>query len=109
MLSGKQKRDEPTVTLEQFLSESIRVCREHGYPPTTFERMWNDARRQGSPVEEVIAFLVETSEPRSGYKRVVSLNIAQWSLEQAVLNYPQRFRAKTRAYAQARRDGTLDA
>ena len=44
------------MTLEQFLSESIRVCREHGYPPTTFERMWNDARRQGSLVEEVIAF-----------------------------------------------------
>jgi hypothetical protein len=52
---------------------------------------------------------VESSEPKSGYRRLKDLGLLEWSLEAAVTKFPEEFSKRTLEYARARLDGILDA
>jgi hypothetical protein len=103
MLSGKHGG---FMTLEQFIDESIKVSNAKDYYPTTFMRM-----RADYGTVEAIKRLVETGEKQSGFVKLEKLNLLDWSLEAAVLKFPdeQGFTRTTAAYAKARLDGILDA
>lgn len=92
------------MTLEEFVDESIRKAQAVGYHPTTFMAMWKQDRST-TPIER----LVVSSEPKSGYKRMVREGLKEWTLESAVLKYPGRFTRTAKEYAKARLDGILDA
>ena len=97
------------MTLDQFIDESIRRSAACGYHPKAFMGMREDARRRGKGVASVIALLVESSEPKSGFLRLVQLALTDWSLEAAVMKFPKQFSNRTRAYAEERLKGTFDA
>ncbi|MFG1345112.1 hypothetical protein V5F59_09485 [Xanthobacter autotrophicus DSM 431] len=94
------------MTLEQFIDESIQVSRTKGYHPTTFMRMRADYGTVGA-----IRRLVETGEKQSGFVRLRELGLLDWSLEAAVIKFPDEpgFTRTTIAYAEARLQGILDA
>jgi len=92
------------MTLEQFIDESIKRSSAVGYHPTAFMAMWAKDRST-APIER----LVISSEPKSGYRRMVKEGLKDWTLEAAVMAYPQQFSATARTYAEARLSGTLDA
>lgn len=93
------------MTLEQFIDESIKRSAEKDYHPTTFMRM----RRDYGTIR-AIKRLVESSERQSGFRRLQELGMLDWSLEAAVLKFPEDFPdRKTAEYARARLDGILDA
>jgi hypothetical protein len=91
------------VTLEQFVDELIRRARPRGYVPTIFMRM-----RAEYGTVSAIKRLVETSEAQSGFRRLKELGMLDWSLESAVLKFPDQFTRKTIEYARARLQGILD-
>jgi hypothetical protein len=92
------------MTLEEFIDESINVAKSHRYVPSIFMAMWAQDRSIAPIVR-----LVESSEKKSGYVRMEKLGLKEWTLEAAVLKYPERFSRKTQEYARARLDGILDA
>ncbi len=93
------------MTLEPFIDESIKRSNKKGYHPTTFIRMRSDYG-----TIPAIKRLVESGEPQSGFRRLKELGMLDWSLEAAVLKFPQDFPdRKTAEYARARLDGILDA
>ena len=92
------------MTLEEFVDETIKRAAIHKYYPTTFMGM-----RAEYGTVLAIKKLVETSEPQSGFHRLKKLGMLEWSLEAAVLSFPDQFTKKTIEYAQARLDGKLDA
>jgi len=55
--------------------------------------------RRDYGLERAIEKLVESSELQSGFTRLKKMNMLEWSLEQAVIHYPERFKPKTREYA----------
>jgi hypothetical protein len=57
---------------------------------------------------EVIRLCVESSAPKSGFRKAVELGIKEWSLEAAVVKRRAQFTEKTPAYAHARLNGQLD-
>jgi hypothetical protein len=94
------------MTLDEFVDESVTISVRHGYNPTRFLEM----RKSGTyTTVGLIAKLVESSDPRSGFVRMKQLGLDQWTLEAAVLKYPALFTDKTKTYAKARLEGTLDA
>lgn len=94
------------MTLDEFVDNCVAVSIEHGYHPTRFLEM----RQSGAyPLVGLIKHLVETSEPRSGFVRMKQLGLADWTLEAAVVKFPDEFTTDTLAYAKARLAGTLDA
>ncbi len=92
------------MSLEDFVRESIQRSVAKKYHPTVFQRMW-----QEHGLVPAIKRLVESSEPQSGFRRLKELDLLPWSLEAAVLKFPNEFTEKTIAYATARLDGKLDA
>lgn len=93
------------MTLDMFVDEMIRLAKPLGYTPTTFLSM-----REKYTTAGAIKRLVETSEPQSGYRRLCDLGMKDWTLEAAVLKFPDiQFTHKTKEYAQARLDGIFDA
>lgn len=93
------------MTLDEFIDESIRRSRAKGYHPSIFIDM-----RQKFGAIAATKRLVETSEPQSGFKRLKQLGLLDWSLEAAVLKFPNEFPdKKTQEYAKARLDGIFDA
>ena len=94
------------MDIEEFVNEGIRRSNEKGYFPTKFMQM-----RSELGTVEAIRRLVETSEPQSGFKKMRALGLSDWTMEAAVIRYPdqQGFSEKTFTYAQARLDGVLDA
>jgi hypothetical protein len=92
------------MTLDEFVDEGIKRSIVHGYVPTTFMRMRNDYK-----TAPAIVRLVETSNPQSGFQRLKELGLLEWSLEAAVLRFPEHFAEKTRTYARARLEGTFNA
>jgi hypothetical protein len=91
------------MTLEEFVDESISRAQARGYTPNWFVGMWNDDRSL-APIEQ----LVKTSEAKSGYKRMVRIGLKDWTLEAAVVKYPERFSKEAIAYANARLEGLLE-
>lgn len=92
------------TTLEQFIDETLQRSADRGYVPTVFIGM-----RNSLGLVTAIQRLVETSEPKSGFRRLKDLGMVEWSLEAAVIRFPSHFTKQAIAYAQVRLDGTFDA
>ena len=94
--------------LDEFIDESIKRSGALGYHPTKFMGMREDAIRRGKSINSVITALVVSSEPKSGFLRLVELNLTDWSLEAAVMKFPKQFDSLTQAYAKARLSGIFN-
>jgi hypothetical protein len=93
------------MNIEEFVNESIRLAVSKGYVPTSFMAM-----RERHGTIEAINRLLRTSDPQSGYRRMVQLDLKNWALESAVEKFPDLFPDKlVRANASARLKGILDA
>jgi len=92
------------VKLEQFIDEGIKLGIKHGFQPTVFLRM-----RQDHGLVVAIERLVKTGEPQAGFKRMKEFGLLDWTLEAAVLKYPDQFSKHAKEYAKARLEGVLDA
>lgn len=82
---------EGSSELEAFIDESIRMSRERGYSPTIFMNM----RRQHGTVG-AIDRLMRSGEIQSGFKRLKELGLSEWTIESAVLKFPDEFSAGIR-------------
>lgn len=83
--------------LESFVDESIDVSRKNGYNPTTFISM-----RIRHTTKGAIARLVVNGTIQSGFERMAQLGLLDWTLEQAVLNFPSEFPREVREAAEWR-------
>jgi hypothetical protein len=83
--------------LDAFIDETIRRARQHGYHPTTFIAM---RARHGTV--HAIEKLVQTGDVQSGFRRLKELGLSDWSIEAAVLKYPNRFSKAARQCADFR-------
>lgn len=92
------------MTLNEFIEESLRQAASKNFRPKIFPGRWFPRK---SPL--TIENFVISSKPRSGFKRMVKLGLKEWTLEAAVLAYPDQFSNEAKIYAKARMDGTLDA
>ena len=73
-------------TLDEFIEESIRLSKQAGYNPTAFSQM---RARHGTV--EAIKKLVIAGDIKSGFIRLKELGLLEWSLEAAVLKFPNEF------------------
>jgi hypothetical protein len=83
--------------LEVFCDEGIRLARQAGYTPTVFQGM--RARHGTVPAIEK---LVLSGDVQSGFKRLKGLGLLQWSIEAAVLKFPDRFSTNAKQCAEFR-------
>ena len=74
--------------LEAFVDKSIEVSSGHGYSPTIFIEM---RRRHGTA--GAINLLVQSGDIQSGFKRLKELGLLEWTIESAVLKFPDEFSA----------------
>ncbi len=100
------------MTLEQFIVESLKRSSEKKYHPTGFLQMVpkafpSESARLG--LIEAIRRCVESSEPKSGFRRMVDLDLKDWTLEAAVLRFPELFKPQAIAYAETRLKGGFNA
>jgi hypothetical protein len=96
---------EPTwANLEEFIEDSLQHLGQRGYVPLDFFEM---CRQHG--LIAAITRCVEGSEFKSGFLRVLELGLVDWSLETAVVEFPERFTKLTVAYARARLNGVFKA
>lgn len=72
--------------LEAFIDETIRLSRENGYHPTAFIGM---RRRLGTV--KAISQLVAQGDIQSGFRRLRQLGLLNWTIESAVLKFPDEF------------------
>ena len=86
-----------TAGLEAFIDEMLNLAKAKGYVPTAFIGM----RRQYGTVD-AIERLVESGDPQSGFKRLRALNLIEWSIEAAVLRFPDEFTCEARQCAEWR-------
>lgn len=83
--------------LEDFIDESIRVSKEHGYNPTVFVSMRHDLGTLPA-----ISKLAVSPDLQSGFRKLRELGLLTWSIEAAVLKFPSEFSADVRAAAEWR-------
>ena len=83
--------------LEAFIDESIRVSQEHGYNPTAFVGM---RHRHGTV--DAISRLVTSGDLQTGFKRMRALGLLKWTLEGAVMQFPDEFPRPVREAAEWR-------
>ena len=81
-----------SLVLEAFIDETIKLSRQKGYHPTVFIGMRE--RHQTIPA---ISRLVQ-----SGFKRLNELGLIDWTIEAAVIKFPEEFSADTRECAEFR-------
>jgi hypothetical protein len=74
--------------LDSFIDESIRLSGLKGYYPRDFIRM-----RESYQTAPAIERLVKAGEIQSGFKELQKLNMLEWTIEAAVLKFPERFSA----------------
>jgi hypothetical protein len=91
--------------LEEFIDETIRRSRARGYHPTAFIDM-----RERWGTKDAIERLVIQGEIQTGFKRLKALNMLEWTIEAAVLQFPEVFtnrqiRAAAEWRLQQARDG----
>ena len=86
-----------TVGLESFIDETIRLARQKGYHPTTFVAM---RKRHGTV--PAISKLVVSGDIQSGFKRLKELGLLDWSIEAAVVKFPDEFSREIREAAEWR-------
>jgi hypothetical protein len=84
--------------LEAFIDETIRLSREKGYHPTAFIAM----RRKGTV--EAISKLVRSGDVQSGFKRLRDLDLLDWTIEAAVMKFPDEFSKGVQECAKFRLD-----
>lgn len=75
-----------STDLESFIDETIRRSRDYGYHPTTFIGM-----RQRYGTVTAISRLVISGDIQSGFKKLVALNLREWTIENAVMKFPDEF------------------
>ncbi|MCY4034921.1 MAG: hypothetical protein OXF29_04625 [Hyphomicrobiales bacterium] len=75
-----------SAELEKFIDESIEQSRRVNYHPTTFIGM-----RKDSGTVEAIRKLVVSGEIQFGFRRLEECGLLKWSLEAAVLKFPEEF------------------
>lgn len=75
-----------SAALEAFIDESIRLSVAHGYQPTIFQRM-----RRDYGTLDTIERLVRSGDIQSGFKRLKELNLLEWTIEQAVIQFSDEF------------------
>lgn len=83
--------------LEAFIDESIRVSAKHGYHPTAFIGMRHRYQTVGA-----ISRLVVSGDIQSGFKRMQELGLLQWTIEEAVRQFPDEFPKQVRDAAEWR-------
>jgi hypothetical protein len=83
--------------LEAFVDEGIRRMAKRGYYPTIFQGM-----RERHGTVEAIAKLVESGEIQSGFRKLQQLRMLDWSMEAAVMRFPERFSPAARECAEFR-------
>ena len=88
------------MTLEDFVGESIDRSVKRGFHPIAFMRL-----RAERGTVSAIKRVVESGAAASGFQTLLDLGMTEWSLEAAVVGFPDRFGARTIAHAQARMDG----
>jgi hypothetical protein len=88
---------EASFGLESFVDECMKRARAAGYHATVFSGM---RRRHGTI--EAIEKLVLSGDIQTGFKKLETLNMLEWSLEQAVLNFPAEFSRNARECADFR-------
>lgn len=72
--------------LEAFIDEAIRLSAKHNYHPTTFVGM---RARYGT--HEAISRLAVSGDIQSGFKRLCALGLKEWSIESAIMKFPEEF------------------
>jgi hypothetical protein len=72
--------------LEAFIDEALCQCVRAGYHPTVFRRL-----RDQHGLVEAIEKLVRSGEIQSGFRRLKTLNILEWSIEEAVIRFSDEF------------------
>lgn len=72
--------------LDTWIDESIRISAKHDYHPTAFVAM---RTRHGTV--EAIRRLVSQGDIQSGFRRLKELGLKEWTIEQAVLKFPDEF------------------
>lgn len=77
-----------TPELEAFIDEAIRLGAERGYHPTVFIGMRHD-----HGTVKAISRLVRSGDVQSGFKRLKALRLIEWTIEAAVLRFPDEFQA----------------
>jgi hypothetical protein len=83
--------------LEAFIDKSIDLAKERGYNPTIFIGM----RHQYGTID-AIERLVQSGDIQSGFKRLNQLNLAKWTIESAVIEFPAEFSRNARECAEWR-------
>jgi hypothetical protein len=83
--------------LDSFIDESIRRSREREYYPTVFQGM----RAQHGTVL-TIEKLVKSGDVQSGFKRLKELGLLDWTIEAAVIRFPDMFTLAARECAEFR-------
>lgn len=83
--------------LESFIDETIRIARERGYNQSAFIAM---RHRHGTI--DAFARLVVSGETQTGFKRLTSLGLLDWTIEAAVLKFPDEFTPDVRQSAEFR-------
>jgi hypothetical protein len=72
--------------LELFIDESLERSRLKGYQAPVFRRM-----RFEHGTQEAIRRLAEADVLQSGLRELAKLDLLDWSVEAAVLRFPDRF------------------
>ena len=85
--------------LESLINELVRLAAAKHYTPTTFLRM---RTRWGT--KEAIKRLVISGDIQSGFTRLATLGLVDYSIEAAVMKFPGYFDKDVRAAAQWRLD-----
>lgn len=75
-----------SAALEAFIDETIKRAAAAGYHPTEFIRM-----RRTYQTVPAISRLVVSGDIQSGFKRLQQLGLLDWSIEAAVLRFPEEF------------------
>jgi hypothetical protein len=83
--------------LEAFIDEMLRLAAANNYHPTVFVGMRN--KRGTVPAIEK---LVQSGDVQSGFKRLRDLGLLDWTIESAVLKFPDRFSRAARECAEFR-------
>ncbi len=83
-----------SIALEAFIDETVRLSRQNGYHHTAFIGM-----RQRHGTIGAISRLVESGDVQSGFKRLRDLGLLNWTIEAAVMKFPEEFSATTRECA----------
>ena len=83
----------------------MRVTLKRGYPATRFRQMRSS---RNADLVEIITGLVESGAIQSGFHALKKKDLLKWSIEQGVVNFPERFRTRTVECAQFRLDNAGD-